>query len=365
MTTHTPAARGATVSGATTTVRTGWPYRAASESPATLGFVEPLAVPAVAESAEAMVEDLDAPLAAAPALLDRFWAAVPDEADRSNRSSARAGHRPDVVSVWRDQDARSFAEDTLADDLAPQHRSIPVDEYAKAVLYNGLGHYHAAHAAAQRACARDDFALLDGALSELVEASIRSGHRRGAAAALGRLEERARLTRSPWVVGVAACSRALLDDDAVAEGDYREAIDRLAGIHAQVALARARLLYGEWLRRRGRRVDARGQLAVAQRTFNEVGLSGFADRARRELLATVHTARKRIDSTRLDLTPQESQIAQLAAVGWTNPEIGERLFISPRTVEWHLRKVFTKLGVSSRRELNKILPQGAPFAALA
>jgi DNA-binding CsgD family transcriptional regulator len=347
MTTHTPATCAATVSGAITAVRRGWPHTAAPEAPPELGFVEPLAVPGIAECAEAMVEDLDAPLAAAPALLDRFWAAVPD------------------VSVWRSQDARSFAEDTLADHVAPQDRSVPVDEYAKAVLYNGLGHYHAAHAAAQRACARDDFALLDGALSELVEASVRSGDHRGATAALRRLEERARLTRSPWVVGVAACSRALLDDDAVAEGDYREAIERLSGIRARVALARARLLYGEWLRRRGRRVDARGQLAVAQRTFNEVGLGGFADRARREMLATVHTARKRIDSTRLDLTPQESQIAQLAAVGWTNPEIGERLFISPRTVEWHLRKIFTKLGVSSRRELNKILPQGAPIAALA
>jgi DNA-binding CsgD family transcriptional regulator len=166
-------------------------------------------------------------------------------------------------------------------------------------------------------------------------------------------------------MGVAACARALLGDDEGAEGSYLEAIERLGGTHARVALGRARLLYGEWLRRQGRRVDARQQLTLAHRVFSDVGLGGFSERTRRELLATGPTVRRRTDDTRLDLTAQEAQIAQLAAGGCTNPEIGERLFISPRTVEWHLRKVFTKVGVSSRRELNAIFPRAAHNAVHA
>jgi DNA-binding NarL/FixJ family response regulator len=130
-------------------------------------------------------------------------------------------------------------------------------------------------------------------------------------------------------------------------------------------LGRAQLLYGEWLRRRGRRVDARAQLALAHRTFTDVGLVDFAERARRELLATGRTVRKRTDDTRLDLTPQEAQIARFAAGGATNAEIGEHLYLSPRTVEWHLRKVFNKLGVSSRRELRTTFPPaGTGLAAM-
>jgi DNA-binding CsgD family transcriptional regulator len=131
-----------------------------------------------------------------------------------------------------------------------------------------------------------------------------------------------------------------------------------------VASGRAHLLYGEWLRRQGRRVDARAQLALAHSAFSDVGLGGFAERARRELLATGETVRKRTEDRRRDLTPQEAQIAQLAASGCTNVEIGQRLFISPRTVEWHLRKVFTKVGVSSRRELNASVRDRSAVAAV-
>jgi DNA-binding NarL/FixJ family response regulator len=129
-----------------------------------------------------------------------------------------------------------------------------------------------------------------------------------------------------------------------------------------VTLGRVHLLFGEWRRRRGRRVDAREHLTHALNVFRGVGLSGFADRARRELLATGQTVRKRTDDTRLDLTAREAHIAQAAAAGFTNPEIGEKLFLSPRTVEWHLRKIFTKLGISSRRELNAILQPAAHVA---
>jgi DNA-binding CsgD family transcriptional regulator len=292
---------------------------------AELELIEPLQVAAVAESAEAVIEGLDAPVAAAPAFFDLLVEA----------------------------------------DVEPDG-SIALDEYAKAVLYNGLGHYQAARAAARRASERDDFALVDGALAELVEAAVRSGDRGCAEAASHRLEARARSSRSHWAQGLSACAEALLaGDDARAEGGYADAIGRLGCIRAQVATARVRLLFGEWLRRQGRRVDARAQLQPALRAFVEVGLGGFAERARRELLATCRTTRKRTDDARFDLTAQEARIAELAAGGCTNPEIGERLFISKRTVEWHLRKVFTKLGVSSRRELHTIASSLAPTVAPA
>jgi DNA-binding CsgD family transcriptional regulator len=237
---------------------------------------------------------------------------------------------------------------------------VGLDEYAKAVLYNGLGHYRAARIAAERACQSEDFALLDGALFELVEASARSDHLDDAFEALGRLERRAQISGSGWAVGVAACARALLGGDEDAEDGYLRAIDLLHRAGADVALGRARLLYGEWLRRARRRVDAREQLSLAHDLFREVRLSGFAERCRRELLATGDTVRRRSDDTRHDLTAWEAQIAQLAAEHRTNPEIGEQLFLSPRTVEWHLRKIFTKLGISSRRELTAILRPGGP-----
>jgi DNA-binding CsgD family transcriptional regulator len=156
----------------------------------------------------------------------------------------------------------------------------------------------------------------------------------------------------------------MLSDGQTAERLYREAIERLGRTRIRVSVARAHLVYGEWLRRENRRVDAREQLRVAQAMLADMGMEGFAERARRELLATGETVRKRTVETLDDLTPQETQIARLAAGGHTNPEIGAQLFLSPRTVEWHLRKVFGKLGVTSRKELRSALPDGRAAAVL-
>ena len=365
MTTQTPCADGTRPSGAVGAVPQSWQgWTANSLGLPDFQVVEPLTVPAIAECAEAVIEDLDAPRAAAPALLDGLRATFPTDRGVPFGSSPEATV-PIVVTAWRNKDPRPFtSEGTVAGTGVSDGPAISVDEYAKAVLYNGLGHYQAARVAAQRACERDDFALLEGALAELVEASVRSGRRGCAEAALRRLEARAQVSGTAWAMGIAAGAQALLDEDDCAEANYLEALERLGGTRALVALGRVRLLYGEWLRRRGRRVHARQQLTLAHGVFIEVGLGGFAERARREVLATGDTVRKRTDDTRLELTAQEAQIAQLAAGGYTNPEIGERLFISPRTVEWHLRKVFAKLGVTSRREL-KATPPGAANVAVS
>jgi ATP/maltotriose-dependent transcriptional regulator MalT len=162
-----------------------------------------------------------------------------------------------------------------------------------------------------------------------------------------------------WALGVEARSRALLSDGAAAAELYREAIDRLRRTQMRPELARAQLLYGEWLRRKGGRVDAREQLRTAHEMLAAIGMEAFAQRARRELLATGEKVRKRSDETREELTAQEEQIARLARDGLSNLEIGAQLFISARTVEWHLRKVFTKLDISSRRQLRVALPEGS------
>ena len=177
-----------------------------------------------------------------------------------------------------------------------------------------------------------------------------------AADALDRVSEMAHATGTDWVTGVRARSEALLSEDSAAEALYREAIDCLGRTTIRPQLARAHLVYGEWLRRQNRRVDARDQLRVAHEMLSSMRVEAFADRARRELLATGETVRKRTVETLTDLTAQEAQIARLAVAGHTNPEIGAQLFISARTVEWHLRKVFTKLGISSRRQLRAALP---------
>jgi DNA-binding CsgD family transcriptional regulator len=315
-----------------------------------LEVVEALKLPSIAECAEAVIEGLDAAVAAAPALLDGLQAA-PRSIDSS--LARRASQWPSMPVTA--MPARA-GEDTPCSEC---EGVVPLDEYAKAVLYNGLGHYQAAQAAAQKACAGDEFTLLEGALFELVEASVRSRSSGVALEAVQRLEARARVNGSGWAVGMASCARALLSEDAKAEVGYLEAIDRLRTVDAPVTLGRVHLLYGEWLRRGRRRVEAREHLRRAHHVFQEVRLSGFAERARRELLATGETVRKRTDATRFDLTAWEAQIAQLAADHRTNPEIGELLFLSPRTVEWHLRKIFTKLGIRSRRELTAIFRPAA------
>jgi DNA-binding CsgD family transcriptional regulator len=229
-----------------------------------------------------------------------------------------------------------------------------------ALLYNSQGHYGEALAAARRACEHEDVIAYGWALVELIEAGVRGGRPEEAAAALDRLSERTRASGTEWALGTEARCRALLSDD---ESLYRESVERLARSRAAVELARSRLLYGEWLRRENRRADAREQLRVAHEMFSRMGAEAFAERARHELSATGETVRKRTVETLDELTAQEAQVARLAAQGHTNPEIGAQLFISPRTVEYHLHKVFPKLGISSRKELRRALP-GAEHAAL-
>jgi DNA-binding CsgD family transcriptional regulator len=233
--------------------------------------------------------------------------------------------------------------------------AIAVADYARAVLYNGLGRYQAAQAAAVLACRREDLALGGRALAELVEASCRTGRLDSAARAVGRIDGRTVPGGTDSERGILARCRALLSDGEAADRLFREALELLDNSRDALQLGRARLLYGEWLRREGRRVDAREQLHGAYELFDRTGASGFAERARRELLATGETVRKRTVETRDDLTAQETQIVRLAAEGHTNPEIGTHLFISPRTVEWHLRNVYRKLGISSRKGLRRTL----------
>jgi DNA-binding CsgD family transcriptional regulator len=235
-------------------------------------------------------------------------------------------------------------------------KTIGLGEHARALLYNGLGRYDDALAAAQRATAYDDIGLFGRALVERIEAGARSSAVDDATFALQLLEQRALPAGTDWALGVLARSRALLQNDREAEALYREAVERLARTRLTAHLARAHLVYGEWLRRRQRRVDAREQLRPAYEMLADMGAEAFAERARRELLATGETVRKRTLEGSAALTAQEAQIARLAADGATNPEIGSRLFISARTVEYHLSKVFVKLGIKSRRELRAALP---------
>ena len=191
---------------------------------------------------------------------------------------------------------------------------------------------------------------------ELIEAASKTGDVALLRTALEWLSERTRATPTEWVLGIEARVRALLAEGDVAERLHRESIERLGRTRVRVELARGHLLYGEWLRRERRRVDAREQLRTAHDMLDAMGIEAFAERARRELLATGETARKRTVETRDELTAQEALIARLARDGLSNPEIGTRLFISPRTVKYHLRKVFLKLDISSRGELDRVLP---------
>jgi DNA-binding CsgD family transcriptional regulator len=229
---------------------------------------------------------------------------------------------------------------------------LSVAEWAEAILNNGIGNYQAALAPALRAAEQNDLALSAWSTIELIEAAARSGASDTAAGAVARLCEMTSASGTDWALGVEARSRALISDAADAEPLYRDAIERLGRTRMRVELARTHLLYGESLRRERRLGDARTQLHIAHDMFDTMGMEAFAERARRELLATGETARKRTPvATGAQLTPQEEQIARLAGEGLTNPEIGARLFISAKTVQYHLSKVFTKLGISSRSQL--------------
>jgi DNA-binding CsgD family transcriptional regulator len=238
-----------------------------------------------------------------------------------------------------------------------QGLAVRVAQWSAATLYNGLSRYDEAASAARQVTADDvDPHPQMWALGELVEAATRSGDIERARNAAERLAEVTVPAGTDWGLGTEARSRALLLDGEAADNAYREAIERFGRTQLRPELARAHLLYGEWLRREGKRIDAREQLRAAYELFVPIGMEAFAERARRELAATGAKARKRSPETRDDLTPQEEQIARLARDGHSNPEIGAQLFISARTVEWHLRKVFTKLDITSRRQLRTVLP---------
>jgi DNA-binding CsgD family transcriptional regulator len=232
---------------------------------------------------------------------------------------------------------------------------LTYSELARAVLHNGLGHYQEALGPAQSASAQDELLVSVLSLPELVEAAARSGRAELAAEAIERLAERTRAAGTDMALGIEACSRALVTEGEPSEHLYLEAIERLGRTRLRPALARARLLYGEWLRREKRRVDAREQLRAAYEGFTAMGMEAFAERGRRELLATGETVRVHTVQAREEFTAQEAQIARLAGDGLTNQEIGAQLFLSARTVEWHLRKIFTKLDISSRRQLRVAL----------
>jgi DNA-binding CsgD family transcriptional regulator len=255
-------------------------------------------------------------------------------------------------------EAVPLIEATIAEAAASgQGIAATYAHWAAAILNNGLGHYADALAAAQYASQETPALYMSmWALPELVEAATRCGNSQLAAHALERLAETTRPGGTDFGLGIEARSRALVSEGSAAEKLYREAIDRLGRTRLRPELARAHLLYGEWLRRAGRRTDAREHLREAYEMLTAMGVEGFAERARRELLATGETVRKRRVETTGDLTAQEAQIARLARDGLSNPEISTQLFLSPRTVEWHLRKVFAKLGISSRRQLRVALP---------
>jgi DNA-binding CsgD family transcriptional regulator/tetratricopeptide (TPR) repeat protein len=227
--------------------------------------------------------------------------------------------------------------------------------WAASILFNGLGQYRKALSQSLKATAGPTQHLDGWALPELIEAAARTGEHAFAEQALERLADSANANATDWGQGNLARSRGIVAQGADAEQHYQEAIERFARTALRPEHARARLVYGEWLRRQNRRIDAREQLRTAHTAFSEIGMRAFAERALNELLATGETVRKRRDDTRNDLTSQETQIARLALGGMTNPEIGAQLYISPRTVEWHLRKIFTKLGITSRRGLTPAL----------
>jgi DNA-binding CsgD family transcriptional regulator len=270
-----------------------------------------------------------------------------------------------TLAAWRGQEARALeliratVEEATTRGLG---RMVDFANYASSVLYNGVGRHDAARDAAWQAFERDQVGYGPFVVPELAEAASRTGDAALVEAALQWLSERTRATPTDWALGIEARVRALLSEGDAAERLYRESIARLGGTRVRAELARTHLLYGEWLRRQRRRIDAREQLRTAHEMLATMGVEGFAERARRELVATGETVRKRTVETRDELTAQEAQVARLARDGLSNPEIGARLFISARTVQYHLRKVFTKLDIGSRSQLDRVLP-GDPTTA--
>jgi DNA-binding CsgD family transcriptional regulator len=291
------------------------------------------------------------------------------EEERSVRQATGISTAPYAAlgfAAWRGQEAvaRELIEVAIREaGSRGEGWGVAFSEYAHALLCNGLGEYDEALVAAGRA---REYSLKrageNWSLPELIESATRTGRTDLAADALGRLARKARASGTDWALGVEARSRALLSEGDTAEGLFGKAIERLSRTRVSVDLARAHLLYGEWLRRERRRSDAREQLRTAHGMLEGIGAEAFAERARRELLATGERVRKRTVETSGELTAQEAQIARLARDGLSNPEIGTRLFISAHTVQYHLRKVFAKLGITSRSQLDRVLP-GIPASA--
>ena len=267
-------------------------------------------------------------------------------------SEAEASQLIEVVS----RDARA----------AGQGFGVQFCQWVSGIFYNGLGRYERALPEVQEASEQTpELDIAAWALPELIEAASRTGETRLAAGALERLAEATSAAQTDWGLGIHACSRALLSAGENAESSYREAIERLSRTRLRPVLARAHLVYGEWLRRERRRADARAQLRTAHDMFAAIGMEAFTGRARRELAATGETARPRAIEARDTLTPQEAQIASLARAGLSNPDIAARLFLSTRTVEYHLSKVFSKLQISSRHQLEQALPDDADAVQVA
>jgi DNA-binding CsgD family transcriptional regulator len=303
-------------------------------------------------------------LSAAESLLDEIRAIT--------AATGIPAHR--YVEIWvaalrgREPELLALVEDFTTDAKARgEGFALGFAGQARAVLYNGLGRYTEAFAAVREAVDVAPHSELStpSAVAELVEAAARAGERRLAERALERLTLSTRPSGGDWALGVEARSRALLSDGDAADHLYQEAIERLRRTRVRVQLARTHLLYGEWLRRERRRLDARDQLRTALELFTSMGAEGFAGRAERELLATGERVRKRRVETREQLTPQEIQIARLGRDGLSNAEIGARLFISQHTVAYHLRKVFSKLGITSRNQLRQVLPDSLSASKVA
>jgi DNA-binding CsgD family transcriptional regulator len=263
-----------------------------------------------------------------------------------------------LLAAWQGREAQTLEmiEATTVEVLRRgEGDGLVKAQWVAALLYNSLGRYEDALAAAQQASEQPPVLGVApwAALAELVEAATRSPLPERGVHALQQLTEITQASGSDWALGVEARSRALLSQGKGAERAYREAIDRLGRTHIRGELARAHLLYGEWLRRENQRLDARQQLRIAHNVFTTIGADAFAQRAARELRATGEIARKRTVETTSALTAQEAQIAHLVREGLSNPEIAARLFISPRTVEWHLTSIFGKLNITSRKQLRR------------
>ena len=295
-------------------------------------------------------------LAAATSLVQELQSAT----EATGSQLAPYGQAALLALQGREADATPLIKNSRAEVIdRGEGIGISLLDWSEAVLYNGLGRYGKACSAALRITEHpQDLAPANWHLAELIEAAVRAGTPDRAGDAHERLARMTRASGTEWALGIAARTSALLADGADAENLYVEAIERLGRTRLRAERARAYLLYGEWLRRQRRRSDARKELRTAYEMFSEFGMEAFAERARVELLATGEHARRRTTETRDDLTPQESEIARLARDGLSNSEIGARLFISKHTVEYHLHKVFAKLGISSRAKLAEALPPG-------